>query len=383
MDSAGQVLERSHLDATPPKVALVANTLWYLLTFRRPTIIALRARGAHVLCVGQRGPAATGLRELGCEVLELDWRLDSMNPVHELAIVVQLTNVLRRHRTRLLFSFTIKANLCASIACRVLHIPYCTNVSGLGTAFLRDGIAYRGARQLFGVANAGAHTSFFQNNTDVALFESLGLSRGKRTIVLPGSGVDVRHFAYRPPRPSVRTFLMIARLIRDKGVIEYLEAARALAQKDTSLRFALVGPSGVQNAGSLTVADIGGFGVEYLGELDDVRDAIASSDCVVLPSYREGMPKVVLEAASIGRMAVVTDVPGCRDAIEPGVTGLLCEARSSVSLAAAMQTAASLDSAKVMAFSRAARLRAERVFSVERCTQPYMDIVDAHFGAAQ
>ncbi len=359
-----------------PGVALISNTLWYLLTFRKRTILALIARGQRVLCIGQKGPAARALSERGCEVSELDWRLDSMNPIHESAILARVTARLMSFKPRLVFSFTIKANLIASIASRLLGVPYCTNVSGLGTAFLRDGLLHRGVRRLFGFANAGAHTTFFQNTTDLALFESMRISTGRRTRVIPGSGVDLNYFNYEPPRERVRSFLMIARLIRDKGVLEYARAVQILKETDPTLEFSLAGPAGVQNVGALSVRDIEGFGVQYLGELDDVRPALRASDCVVLPSYREGMPKVILEAASMGRIAIVTDVPGCRDAITLE-TGIVCEPRSSESLAAAMRRATSLEPAAIEAMSRAARHLAETRFSDVKCTEPYLAIADA------
>jgi glycosyltransferase involved in cell wall biosynthesis len=364
-------------------VALIANTLWYLHTFRKSTILAMRARGLHVICIGQGDSTAPKLAELGCEVHTLQWQLDSLNPLSELQILLRIALILRRRRPLCAFSFTIKANLLTSLACRALRIPFATNVSGLGTAFLRDGLIYRAVRRLFGVANIGAHTTFFQNSSDRQFFGELGLAMGERTILLPGSGVDTERFGYVAPRPRVRRFLMIARVIRDKGVGEYLAAAENLASHRSDLSFTLLGPCNVENAGAMSVEEIESVvAVTYLGERDDVREAIADCDCLVLPSYREGMPKVVLEAASMGRIAIVTDVPGCRDAVLEGLTGLFCKPRSALDLERAILAAASLEPAAVSLMSRAARARAERDFAEHKSISPYLDIIEELEGAA-
>jgi O-antigen/teichoic acid export membrane protein/glycosyltransferase involved in cell wall biosynthesis len=367
-------------DKTEPAstILLVSNTLWYLHTFRKRTIEMLLARGARVVCAGQDGPCAPMLREMGCTVEALSWRGDTINPLHEAEIVWRLIALILRTRPAFIFSFTVKANLNVSLAARATATPYATNVSGLGTPFLREGLFYRLVRHLFGFANAGAHTTFFQNPDDRDLFIQRRLSTGKRTVLLPGSGVDTERFAYSPPRPSVRRFLMIARLIRDKGVGEYLEAARILKARDPSLHFTLIGPGGVQNASALSNDEVQRFEdcVDYLGPQSDVRAAIADADCIVLPSYREGMPKVVLEAASIGRIAIVSDVPGCRHAIAPGDTGFLCPVRSSEGLAHVMREATGLGADEIARMSRSARERAVTQFDEALSIEPYLRIVD-------
>ena len=388
--SSLELLEPAHMQETAPRrgaIMLVSNQLWYLLTFRRVTIERLLAAGFDIVCAGQ-GAGATGeaaaaeLRALGCTVEPLHWRLETMNPVHECAVVARLYTLLRQHRPLVVFAFTIKANLNAGLAARLARIPYVANVSGLGTAFLRRGPHFWLVQRLFGFANAGAHTVFFQNNSDRQLFESMRLSTGRRTLVLPGSGVDVSHFEYAAPRPHIRTFALIARLIRDKGVIEYLEAARLLTHEHPDLRFILVGPCGVQNAGALSADDIAPYRdcIDYRGELADVRPVLREADCVVLPSYREGMPKVILESASTGRISLVSDAPGCRDAIVDGQTGFLFAPRSVDALAHAMRRATRLTSEDIQTMSNRARQRAVEDFHVDLSTTPYLNIAES-FGA--
>jgi glycosyltransferase involved in cell wall biosynthesis len=359
-------------DGDPPCVAFCANTLRYLWNFRRSTLQRFLDQGVRVVCIGQEGPDAEKLRAIGCEVTGLDWRLRSLNPVHELGVVRQIHAVLRKTRPAVVFSFTFKANFAVSLACLPLGIPYVTNVSGLGTAFLEQGLAYRLIRRLYGFANGRAFATFFQNNSDVALFRASKLSTGRRMAVLPGSGVDTAHFTAEPLDRPVRTFVMISRLIRDKGVGEYLEAARAAKAQRPDLRFLLVGPEETDGPGRIPADQVRAVSeVEYLGELSDVRPVLTEADCLVLPSYREGMPRTVLEAAAMARPSLVSDVEGCRDAIEPGVTGMLFAPRSAAALSEALLAIAARPAGEIAEMSRAARALAQERFGEELCIAPY------------
>lgn len=295
------------------RVVFCANTLRYLWNFRMGTIRQFLDDGVAVLCVGRGGAGAAELAAMGCAVVELDWKLRSVDPIHELGVVARIHAALRRFRPAVAFSFTFKANLAVALACWPIGVPYVTNVTGLGTAFLSDRPIHRALRRLYGVSNGRAHTTFFQNPSDLKLFRELRLATGRRTAMQPGSGVDTARFAFTLVDRPVRTFLMIARLIVDKGLMEYLEAARDLKAERPDLRFLLVGPPEADGPGRVPIEVVQRYAdaVEYLGELADVRPMLAEADCLVLPSYREGMPRTVLEAASMGRIALVSDVEGC------------------------------------------------------------------------
>src|SRR5581483_9725820 len=155
--------------------------------------------------------------------------------------------------------------------------------------------------------------------------------------LLHGEGVDIQHFALTPlPQATQLTFVLIGRLLWDKGVGEYVEAARMLREHYPHAKFQLLGPVGVDNPSAITQSDIEGWCkegiIEYLGEAHDVRPVIANADCVVLPSYREGVPRTLMEASAMGRPIVATDVPGCREVVDDGITGLLCEVKNAHSL---------------------------------------------------
>lgn len=365
-----------------PCVAFCANKLFYLANFRRGTIERFLADGVRVVCLGQGGDGADSLVAMGCEVVALDWKLRSLDPVHELGVVHRINAVLRRVRPSVVFSFTFKANFAVSLACLPLGIPYVTNVSGLGTAFLSNHPKHRVVRRLYGVANGRAHATFFQNPSDLEHFERIRLSIGRRTAVLPGSGVNTEHFAFDPLDRPARVFVMVARLIAEKGVVEYLQAAREARASRPDLRFLLVGPPETDGPGRVPLDQVHSYAgdVEYLGQLSDVRQALRQAECLVLPSYREGMPRTVLEAASMGRVSLVSDVEGCRHAIEPGVTGFLFEARSSASLTRALLSLAEKDGAEIAEISRAAGRLAEERFSERLCIEPYLALFEELHG---
>lgn len=354
------------------RVVFCSNTLRYLWNFRRSTLESFLARGVRVLCIGQADRTVEDLRALGCEVLPLPWRLRTVNPLSEAPIVARMVVALARFRPDICFSFTFQANTAIAASSKLLGIPYVTNVSGLGTAFLNERFSYRLLRRLYGWVNAGAYATFFQNSSDLELFLSLGLSIGRRTSVLPGSGVNTERFAFQPLDGPVRSFLMVSRLMQDKGAREYLEAAAIAKARRPDLSFVLVGPEEA-GPGRITREEIltHAAHVDYAGEVSDVRPLLYAADCLVLPSYREGMPRTVLEAASAGRVALVSDVEGCRHAIVEGETGFLFQPRSADSLAHAMLQVAGLEAPRVAAISAAARELAVSRFDEHLCIAPY------------
>lgn len=360
-------------------VLLASNTSWYLYNFRRSTILALREQGCRVICLSPLDDFSKRLEnELGAEHIALS--LDGKNTgvlkeLHSLGFIWQ---TIRRYKPSFVFNFTVKMNIYCGLVCALQKIPFANNVSGLGTAFIHDSWLFRRVRQVYGLVNRRASHLFFQNEEDLSVFRDVGLLGNTPFTLLPGSGVDLQRFqASSLPQHGRITFIMIARLLGDKGVREYAEACGLLIAQGFNLRCLLVGPLGVSNRTAITEEEVRAWTakgwVEYLGETDDVRPLIEQAHVLVLPSYREGMPRTVLEAAAMGRPAIVTDVPGCRHAIEPSVTGWLCEARNSRSLAQQMQRVMDMTSAQRQHAGDAARARMEDKFSEERVVKAYLE----------
>jgi len=362
-------------------VVLTSNTSWYLYNFRKNTITALVQLGYNVICLAPKDGYSAKLVELGSQFIAVPLEGKSINPFAELKVLAFIYRQVKEIKPYFVFNFTIKMNLYFGIVCRVLSVPYANNVTGLGTVFLHDGAVHKLAKKLYGFANKGAETVFFQNSEDRDLFVGKCLIDENKSLVLPGSGVDTDRFSYAEmPSYSAFTFIMIARLIGDKGVREFVEAARRVKQVHPDVRFVLVGPTGVSNKTAISSREISDWKqeavVEIVGEQSDVLPWLMNAHVFVLPSYREGMPKTVLEAAAVGRPSIVTDVPGCRQSIIEGETGWLCKARSSVSLAEVMIHVHGLTDAELQKFSKNARQRAEVVFSEKIVIQHYLDCLE-------
>jgi glycosyltransferase involved in cell wall biosynthesis len=367
-------------------VFLTSNTSWYLYNFRRSTIQALREQGTQVICLSPRDDFSHRLvDELGAEHIELQLDGKSTGAMQELRSLRFIWKVMRQYQPDFVFNFTVKMNIYCGLACALQKIPFANNISGLGTAFIHDSWLFRRVRQVYGLANRQARHLFFQNKEDLTVFRAKGVLGDTPFTLLPGSGVDLQRFAASPlPDAGPFTFIMIARLLGDKGVREYAAATAMLQERGVNVRCLLLGQLGVSNHTAITAKEVDAWqaqgSIDYLGKTDDVRPYIGQAHVLVLPSYREGMPRTVLEAAAMGRPAIVTDVPGCRHAIEPEVTGWLCEVRNARSLAEKMQRVVEMSSEERQRAGDAARRRMEAEFSEERVVRAYLDCLDDCIG---
>lgn len=329
---------------------LIAGYPDSLLNFRGPLLDALLARGLAVHVAAPDLPLGSPLRqqlEARClQVHDVPLRRSGMNPLADFATLVQLWRLMRRIRPDHVLGYTIKPVIYGSLAARLARVPRrFALITGLGYAFTgQQAGGLRGRlraliQRLYSLALVSTHKVFFQNPDDEALFRFLDILRlGTPSCVVNGSGVDVAQFAVSP-LPAAPRFLLIARLLGDKGVREYVEAARQVRGRYPEAQFSLVGwidenPDAIEQA-ELDAWVTEGV-VEYLGHLKDVRPAIADCSVYVLPSYREGTPRTVLEAMAMGRAIITTDAPGCRETVVDGDNGFLVPVKAVNELAAAM-----------------------------------------------
>ena len=360
-------------------VLISVNAAWNVWNFRRPLVEALIADGHSVTVLAPPDDTAAKLEALGCRIRPLEMSVKGMNPVRDASLLWRLRQEFGALRPDVVLSFTIKPNLYGALAAKAAGIPFVPNVTGLGTAFLSGGALERVAVTLYRRAFRGLPVVFFQNADDRSLFLRRGLVGDAQARLLPGSGIDLARFA-AAPYPEAEggpVFLMIARLLRDKGVIEYVDAARIVRQAHPEARFRLLGAAGAANRSAIGIEAVRGWEaegvIEYLGTMDDVRPAIAEAHCVVLPSYREGAPRTLIEAAAMGRPLVATDVPGCRSVVADGETGLLCDVRSAESLAEACLRMLALGPEARAAMGMAGRRKMEREYDQAIVVQAYRD----------
>ena len=334
---------------------LIAGFPDSLLTFRGPLLDALLACGLTVHVAVPDLPAGSDLhRRLlarGLVVHEIPLRRAGMNPLADLRLLLHLWRLLRRIRPDMVLDYTIKPVIYGSLAAWLARTPRrFALITGLGYAFRNSGAVDDGlnpggwlrslAQGLYRLALRRVDKTFFQNPDDEALFRRLGiLTPSAISVVVNGSGIDLAEYAVAPV-PAAPRFLLIARLLGDKGVREYAEAARRLRRQHPQARFSLVGWID-DSPDAIAQRELDGWvaegALEFLGRLADVRPAIAAASVYVLPSYHEGTPRTVLEAMAMGRAIITTDAPGCRETVMEGDNGLLIPVRSVPALVEAME----------------------------------------------
>jgi glycosyltransferase involved in cell wall biosynthesis len=358
-------------------IVLSINTSWNIINFRRNLIARLQREGYDVVALAPRDAHSDSLAALGVRYLPIDIDSKGLSPARDLMLAFQYFHILKQIRPVAFLGWTIKPNVYGSLAAHALGIPVVNNISGLGTAFIKVGLLTRLVRQLYRTALARSATVFFQNAHDRDLFVAQRMVSQARTALLPGSGIDLAQFVPDPageaPTP---TLLMVARLLRDKGVVEFADAARIVRATHSHVRFELLGFLDVANRTAIDRATVEGWEREgllhYLGEATDVRPHLARATAVVLPSYREGMPRSLLEAAAMGRPLIATDVPGCTEIARAGENAFLCAARDARSLADAMLTLLALTPDERTAMGACSREIAKREFDVTVVEERYL-----------
>ncbi len=329
------------------KVLLVSRCSWTLFNFRQGLIKALLERRHNVIGGGAGGDHyEKKILALGIPFKNLPVDKRGINPIADLRLAIALYHWYREERPDVVHHFTIKPVIYGSIAARLAGVPRIINtITGLGYVYTQRKVILRWiVDRLYGLGLRFSQRVFFQNEDDRTLFVEGGLVRYERTQLVPGSGVDTRHFCPaacpRTVQSDTVNVLMVSRLLRDKGIHEFVEAARIVAGCLPNTRFLLLGEIDHRNPSAVSEQEVRAWEnegiVRWLGPTDDVRPVLMSADIVVLPSYREGTPRSLLEAAAMGKPVVATDVVGCREVVDHGVTGLLVPVRDPAGLAKAI-----------------------------------------------
>jgi glycosyltransferase involved in cell wall biosynthesis len=365
------------------RIAVVSNTAWSIYNFRRNLIAALQQAGHQILAIGSEDPYLEKLREAGIPATGVPFTREGIGPLRELRTVFAIRHALAHNRIDVVLSFTPKGNIYAALACLEQDVAQIANVSGLGSAFIRIDTLSLWILRLYRFALRNAKHVFFQNHIDREIFLIRRIVKPERTSHLPGSGVDLARYTEAPlaqRAPGEAVFLFYGRLLWDKGVREYVEAARAVRLAYPRTRFMLLGTpmGGVRQGPSpATVKQWADEGViEYHEWVDDARPYIAQADCIVLPSvYREGVPRTLLEAAAMGRPVITCDTVGCRDAVTPGLTGYLCRPHDAQDLAETLTRYIELDPAERQRMGHEARQKMVREFDEQIVIQRYLKII--------
>lgn len=325
------------------KIAVVLNTSWNIYNFRKGLILSLMDKGNEVITIAPKDKFTYKLMELGCRHIPVKMDSRGANPIKDFLLIWELYYIYKKIKPDIILHYTIKPNIYGTIAASWLGIPVINNVCGLGTMFLKDNLVSRIAIMLYRIAFRFPRKIFFQNDDDRQLFLRRNIVSNKVSDLLPGSGINTSDFqpVANPNKGGKFTFLLVSRLIYDKGIIEYVEAVEKLKKDGVDAKFQLLGPIDAKHKRGIPEEVIQEWieknQVEYLGTTEDVRSFIEKADCIVLPSYREGTPKTLLEAASMGKPIVATNVPGCNNVVLDGKNGFLCNLKDSNDLALKMK----------------------------------------------
>lgn len=366
------------------RIVLCSNTLWSVAQFRSGLIRVLTGSGFDVVCVGEANDFSEltekRVDDAGGRFIHLPMDRKGTNPLSDLNYLSRFLKILRKEKPLLLINYTIKPVIYGSVAARLLRIPSFAVITGLGYVFTRENFLTLFTRKLYRFALRFPEKVWFLNKDDREAFIRSGIITESRASLLPGEGVDTGFYspAIRPEGGGEEfVFLLVARLLKEKGIIEYAEAAR-MAKSGTHYksRFRLIGYTDLANPGAITREELQTWIdegiIDYGGTTEDIRSEIARCHCMVLPSYREGVPRTLLEGAAMGKPIVASDAPGCREVVEDGINGFLCLPRNSHDLYEKMVRMMDLSEEEREKMGMAGRDKILREFDEKIITEMYL-----------
>ncbi len=361
------------------KIAIISNLSWNLYNFRLSLMQAIRDEGYDVIAIAPYDQYSQKLIDEGFTFYDIKIDAQGINPIEDLKTTYQFYKLFKEISPDIICQYTIKPNIYGSLVASMLKIKMINNIAGLGTLFIKEGPLTKVAKLLYKVSQAKANKVFFQNRDDFEFFTSRGIVSADKCDILPGSGVDTNRFKpqYRVPQQKVR-FLLIARMIWEKGIGEYVQAAREIKKSNPHVEFSLLGFLDVENPSAIKKSQMDAWVEEgvinYLGVSDKVDEVIQSADCIVLPSYyREGTPKTLLESGSSAKPIITTDSVGCRDVVDHGVNGFICQPRSWEDLREKMEMFLALSDEAKLEMGRQSREKIKREFDEKIVIGKYLD----------
>lgn len=343
------------------KLLFLTNHSFMFWQFRRELMAELLNRGHDVTIGVPFGDHIEDFEAMGCRMLNIPVDRRGINPVTDGKLLLRYWKLLKEEKPDLVVTYSIKPNIYAGLVCRMLGIPYCVNVQGLGTAFQKKGIAQL-VTFLYRIALKKARVVFFENSANAQLFREKKITPGKQQCLLRGAGINLDFYAQQPyPNTDRVHFLYLSRLMKEKGIDELFTAVRRLHDEGADFFLDLVGF--YEDGYKEQVEELERLGIcKFHGFQQNPRPYYAAADCIVLPSYHEGMSNVLLEAAATGRPLITSDIPGCREAVDEGISGYTCPIKDADALYSAMKRFLSLSREQRDAMGQAGRRKMEAEF---------------------
>lgn len=367
------------------KITLIANSSWYIFNFRSNLIKELVNAGHDVIVVAPLDEYSQRIRDMNVNLIQWNLNSSSLSLLTEPISLLKLLNIIKKIKTDFIFSFTPKANIYSGLSLLLFKnkINFLPNISGLGASKDFNGLLKKILFSIYKLAFMDANKIFFQNQDDLDIFLSHNIIKKSQAIRIPGSGVDLDHFSPKKFN-NTKIFLYVGRLLYAKGLIQFINAAKFLKKTNQDIKILVVGaPANNANQGitkdkiNLLTED---SDIDYLGVTDDIRSVLENIDLIVLPSfYGEGVPRSLLEAASMGIPIITTDHPGCRDAVDDNETGYLCIPKNEDSLISKMNNFLNLDIDKKIKMGKAARKKMENQFSEQIVLEAYLGFIKKNF----
>jgi glycosyltransferase involved in cell wall biosynthesis len=346
----------------------------------------IRDSGYDVVFVAPKDEKYSNLIREEFECIDVYMNPKGINPKEDFKTILHLKKIYKDIKPNIVLSFTIKPNIYSSLVTGMLGVKSITNITGLGTIFIKQSMVTKIAKGLYKMALKKNSTVFFQNGDDRGLFVENKLVNIENTDLLPGSGVDVEKFSPQDSdvKNSKFTFLLIARLLKDKGVYELIEATKILKDKGLEFDMQILGAVGVENNTAISKDELdiwvsSGY-VKYLGTSDNVREVIKDVDCVVLPSYREGTPRSLLEASAMAKPIIATDVVGCKEVVDDNINGYLCEVQNAQDLSEKMEKMLNLSQDELIAMGNNGREKILKEFDEKIVINKYLEKIKKALG---
>lgn len=348
------------------KILILANNSGGLHDFRGD-LIATLLREHRVIASTPFNDKVSELKKLGCQLIETPVDRRGVNPVRDIRLFRTYCTLLKKEKPDLVITYTIKPNIYGGLACRLHHIPYAANITGLGTTFQTPGLLRTLVTWMYRISLKKAKVVFFENVANRDVFLQLSIVRVEQCHVLHGAGVNLEHFSYTeyPTDDSCTRFLFMGRIMREKGVDELFEAMRKLRADGVKCSLDMLGGFDEDYSARIKEAESEGW-LKYHGYQSDVRPFIAKCHCFVLPSWHEGMANTNLECAATGRPVITSDIHGCLEAVEDGISGYLVECKNADALYEAMKKFGGLNNEERKSMGLAGRMRMETIFDKKK-----------------
>tara|TARA_B100000212_G_scaffold324766_1_gene285882 strand:- start:355 stop:1467 length:1113 start_codon:yes stop_codon:yes gene_type:complete len=362
------------------KVLISSNYAWTIFNFRMNLIRRLKKEGFEVIVLTQFDGYEKNIKKEVDEIKPLFISRKGINPFVDLITFFNYIKTILSYKPCAVLLFTVKPVIYGSLAARLTKTSSIPMITGLGTAFIKQSWLTRLIKYLYKFSLKASGTIFFQNNDDKDLFIENKIVKSEFCKITPGSGVDLQKFKQTDiPKKKKLVFLFVGRMLKDKGVREYVDAAKIIKKKYSNISFQLLGPIGSKNRTAISPEKIKNWHdkkiIEYLGETDDIVNFLNDATCVVLPSYREGTSRALLEAAAVGRPIITSDVPGCREIIDDCKSGFLCKARDPLDLADKMEKMISLSHESRVNMGNKGRLKVQKEYSEEIVLNYFIDVI--------